>query len=284
MPIVAKRLTHTYMPDSPFEFAAITDVSLTIEEGRFYAIVGHTGSGKSTLVQHFNGLLKPTSGTIMVDGNDLWAEKADRRTIRREVGLVFQYPEYQLFEESVEKDIAFGPLNMGLSSDETALRTQEACERVGLDFAEVAQRSPFELSGGQRRRVAIAGVLAMRPKYLVLDEPAAGLDPRGREGIFALISGLKHSGVTIVMVSHSMDDVARFAEHMIVMRDGSVVMNGPPADIFQHDEELVEMRLGVPVATRISRMLQRKGVDVKTSISLDELARDVAARASRYAP
>ncbi len=272
------------MPDSPFEFAAITDVSLTIEEGRFYAIVGHTGSGKSTLVQHFNGLLKPTSGTIMVDGNDLWAEKADRRTIRREVGLVFQYPEYQLFEESVEKDIAFGPLNMGLSSDETALRTQEACERVGLDFAEVAQRSPFELSGGQRRRVAIAGVLAMRPKYLVLDEPAAGLDPRGREGIFALISGLKHSGVTIVMVSHSMDDVARFAEHMIVMRDGSVVMNGPPADIFQHDEELVEMRLGVPVATRISRMLQRKGVDVKTSISLDELARDVAARASRYAP
>lgn len=212
MSLEVKHLTHTYSAGSAFQATAVHDVSLTIEDGEFVCIVGHTGSGKSTLVQHLNGLLKPTSGQVLVDGEDMNGEGVDRRRIRQKVGLVFQYPEYQLFEETIAKDIAFGPKNQGLSEEEIDQRVRRAMAHVHLDYDKYAERSPFDLSGGQMRRVAIAGVLAMEPKVLILDEPAAGLDPRGRERILGMLQELhREGGVTIVMVSHSMDDCARLA-------------------------------------------------------------------------
>ena len=260
MSIVIEHLNYVYMQGGPYETRALDDVSLTIHDGEFIGLIGHTGSGKSTLVQHLNGLILPTSGKITVDGMDLAEKSTDRRAIRRRVGLVFQYPENQLFEETVAKDIAFGPKNLGLDEAEIDRRVRTAMRRVALDYDKLAQRSVFELSGGQMRRVAIAGVLAMEPQTLVLDEPCAGLDPRGREEILGLISDLhRESGATIVMVSHSMDDVAALAERVIVMNHGKVAMDGAPREIFSRGEEL-RHRAGCAAGRRAGAEAARKGL------------------------
>ena len=229
MPIEVRHLTHTYSQGSAFQATAIMDVNLTIQDGEFIGVIGHTGSGKSTLVQHLNGLLTPTSGQVLIDGEDMNQKGVDRRRIRQKVGLVFQYPEYQLFEETIAKDIAFGPKNLGLSPEEVDRRVRRAMEWVHLDYDRYAQRSPFELSGGQMRRVAIAGVLAMESKVLILDEPTAGLDPRGRDRILDMVKQLHaQGGVTVIMVSHSMDDISRLATRLIVMNKGRLVADGTP--------------------------------------------------------
>lgn len=267
MSIVIEHLNYVYMQGGPYETRALDDVSLTIHDGEFIGLIGHTGSGKSTLVQHLNGLILPTSGKITVDGMDLAEKGTDRRAIRRRVGLVFQYPENQLFEETVAKDIAFGPKNLGLGEEEIDRRVRTAMRRVALDYDKLAQRSVFELSGGQMRRVAIAGVLAMEPQTLVLDEPCAGLDPRGREEILGLISDLhRESGATIVMVSHSMDDVAALAERVIVMNHGKVAMDGAPREIFSRGEELRAIGLDVSQAVELAQKLREKGFDVPEGI------------------
>ena len=263
MPIVVEKLTHTYMPGSPFQATAIHDVSLTIEDGSFIGLIGHTGSGKSTLIQHLNGLLRPTSGRVLVDGKDLFAKDTDKREVRRKVGLVFQYPENQLFEETVAADIAFGPKNLGLSQAEIDERVRDACRQVQIDYETFRERSVFELSGGQMRRVAIAGVLAMQPGTLILDEPCAGLDPRGRDEILGLIRGLhEERGTTVVMVSHSMDDVAALVGRVVVMNQGTIVMDGTPREIFMRGEELRAMGLDVPEAAQLAARLREKGFDV----------------------
>lgn len=266
MPIVIEKLTHTYMPGSPFQATAIHSVDLTVGDGDFLGLIGHTGSGKTTLIMHMNALLTPTEGRVLVDGEDIFVKAYDRREVRRRVGLVFQYPEYQLFEETVAKDVAFGPKNLGISAAETQERVAEALTRVGLSAAEVGERSPFELSGGQMRRVAIAGVLAMRPGTLVLDEPTAGLDPRGRKDILALIEGLHAGGATIVMVSHSMEDVARLATRIAVMNQGTIAMVGPPDEIFSRGGELAAMHLDIPAAAQLADALRGKGFDVPQGI------------------
>ena len=271
MSIVIEHLNYVYMAGGPYETKALSDVNLTIGDGEFVGLIGHTGSGKSTLVQHLNGLLKPTSGLVLVDGEDMNGEKTDRRAIRQRVGLVFQYPENQLFEETVEKDIAFGPKNLGLDEAEIARRVKDAMRRVALDYDKLHERSVFELSGGQMRRVAIAGVLAMEPQVLVLDEPCAGLDPRGREEILGLIKKLhEEAGTTIVMVSHSMDDVASLAERVIVMNHGEVVMDGVPRDVFSRGEELRSMGLDVPQAVQLAGKLRERGYAVPEGIYLVE--------------
>ena len=267
MSIVIEHLNYVYMQGGPYETKALDDVSLTIHDGEFVGLIGHTGSGKSTLVQHLNGLILPTSGQITVDGMDLADKNTDKRAIRRRVGLVFQYPENQLFEETVAKDIAFGPKNLGLDEAEIDRRVRTAMRRVELDYDKLSQRSVFELSGGQMRRVAIAGVLAMEPQTLVLDEPCAGLDPKGREEILGLISDLhRESGATIVMVSHSMDDVAALAERVIVMNHGKVAMDGAPREVFSRGEELRAIGLDVPQAVELAQKLREKGFDVPEGI------------------
>ena len=267
MSIVIEHLNYTYMAGGPYETKALHDVNLTIGDGEFIGLIGHTGSGKSTLVQHLNGLIMPTSGRVLVDGMDLADKATDRRAVRQRVGLVFQYPENQLFEETVEKDIAFGPKNLGLDEEEIARRVKDAMRRVALDYDVLHDRSVFELSGGQMRRVAIAGVLAMEPQVLVLDEPCAGLDPRGREEILGLIRDLhRESGATIVMVSHSMDDVASLAERVIVMNHGEVVMDGAPKDVFSCGEELRGMGLDVPQAVQLAAKLRSRGFDIPEGI------------------
>lgn len=275
MPIEVKNLTHTYSAGSAFQATAIRDVSLTIEDGEFIAVIGHTGSGKSTLVQHLNGLLKPTSGQILVDGEDLNGEKVDRRRVRQKVGLVFQYPEYQLFEETVAKDIAFGPKNQGLTQEEIDRRVRRAMAWVHMDYDKYAERSPFELSGGQMRRVAIAGVLAMEPKVLILDEPTAGLDPRGRDAILGMIKELHaQGGVTVIMVSHSMDDVSRLATRLVVMSRGQLVATDTPRAIFRQVEMMERIGLGVPEAAKLCALLRSRGVPLPDDVyTLDE-ARD----------
>ncbi len=267
MPIVIEHLNYVYMSGGPYETHALDDVSLTIEDGEFVGLIGHTGSGKSTLVQHLNGLLLPTSGTITVDGLNIADKATDRRAIRRKVGLVFQYPENQLFEETVEKDIAFGPKNLGLDDAEIARRVKGAMRKVALDYDALHERSVFELSGGQMRRVAIAGVLAMEPRTLVLDEPCAGLDPRGREEILGLIRDLhRDTGATIVMVSHSMDDVASLAERVIVMNHGRVAMDGAPREVFSRGAELRAIGLDVPQAVLLADKLRERGFDVPQGV------------------
>lgn len=277
MSIVIEHLNYTYMSGGPYETHALRDVSLTIEDGEFIGLIGHTGSGKSTLVQHLNGLLMPTSGRILVDGLDLADKKTDRRAIRQKVGLVFQYPENQLFEETVAKDIAFGPKNLGLDEAEIDRRVRDAMRRVALNYDKLADRSVFELSGGQMRRVAIAGVLAMEPKVLVLDEPCAGLDPRGREEIMGLISNLhREAGTTIVMVSHSMDDVASLAERVIVMNGGTVAMDGAPRDVFSRGEELRAIGLDVPQAVELAGKLREKGFSIPQGVyRIEDIKREI---------
>ena len=263
MPIEVRHLTHTYSPGSAFQATAIENVNLTIQDGEFIGVIGHTGSGKSTLVQHLNGLLEPTSGQVLVDGEDMFAPGVDRRRIRQKVGLVFQYPEYQLFEETVAKDIAFGPKNLGLSPEEIDRRVRRAMEWVHLDYDKYAERSPFELSGGQMRRVAIAGVLAMETKVLILDEPTAGLDPRGRDRILGMVKELHaRGGVTVIMVSHSMDDIARLATRLIVMNKGRLVADGTPRELFRQVEMMESVGLGVPQAAKLCAELRRRGIDI----------------------
>ena len=275
MLIELKNVTHTYSEGSAFQATAIRNVSLTIEDGEFIAVVGHTGSGKSTLVQHLNGLLKPTGGQILIDGEDLNAPGADRRRIRQKVGLVFQYPEYQLFEETVAKDIAFGPKNLGLSAEEIDARVRRAMAHVHLDYDKYAQRSPFELSGGQMRRVAIAGVLAMEPKVLILDEPTAGLDPRGRDRILGMVQELHaRGGTTVIMVSHSMDDVARLATRLVVMSKGELVATGTPREIFRQSDMMESIGLGVPEAARLCALLRQRGVKLPDDLYTPEELRD----------
>ena len=271
MSIVIEKLNYVYMAGGPYETHALHDVSLTIEDGEFIGLIGHTGSGKSTLVQHLNGLLKPTSGRILVDGLDLADKQTDKRAVRRKVGLVFQYPENQLFEETVEKDIAFGPKNLGLDDAEISRRVREAMDRVALDYNRLKDRSVFELSGGQMRRVAIAGVLAMEPGTLVLDEPCAGLDPRGREEILGLIRRLhEQAGTTIVMVSHSMDDVASLAERVIVMNRGEVYMDGAPREVFSRGDDLRAIGLDVPQAVELAQRLRERGLPVPEGVYREE--------------
>jgi len=257
-----KNLHHIYSAGTPFEHAALTDVSFSVERGEFIGVIGHTGSGKSTLVQHLNGLLKPTSGQILLDGQDIWANKALTRQSRFRVGLVFQYPEYQLFEETVYKDIAFGPKNMKLKTDEIDRRVREAAGFVGLTEQQL-QASPFDLSGGQKRRVAIAGVIAMEPEILILDEPTAGLDPEGREEILANINDYRAAkNATIMMVSHSMTDVARLTDRLLVMSGSHLMMDGTPGEVFARAQELLDMGLDIPEITRLFMRLQELGLPV----------------------
>ena len=271
MSIVIEKLNYVYMAGGPYETHALHDVSLTIEDGEFIGLIGHTGSGKSTLVQHLNGLLKPSSGRILVDGLDLADKQTDKRAVRRKVGLVFQYPENQLFEETVEKDIAFGPKNLGLDDAEISRRVREAMAKVALDYDRLKDRSVFELSGGQMRRVAIAGVLAMEPGTLVLDEPCAGLDPKGREEILGLIRRLhEQAGTTIVMVSHSMDDVASLAERVIVMNRGEVYMDGAPREVFSRGDDLRAIGLDVPQAAELAQRLRERGLPVPEGVYREE--------------
>ena len=272
MPIEIKHLDHIYMPDSPFETKALDDVTLTIGDGEFVGLIGHTGSGKSTLVQHLNGLMKPDHGSVIVDGMDVSDKNTDLREIRRRVGLVFQYPEHQLFEETVRKDVSFGPRNLGCSEQEIEERVVKACHQVGLSD-EKLDMSPFDLSGGNKRRVAIAGVLAMRPRVLVLDEPTAGLDPRGRNELLELIRRLHdEEGNTIVMVSHSMDDISALAQRIIVMNEGRVAMDGTPREVFAHPQELVDMHLGVPAAAQLAMELKKRGYNLPDNVyTLDEM-------------
>ena len=257
-----QNLHYTYSAGTPFEHTALADVSFSLEKGEFVGVIGHTGSGKSTLMQHLNGLLKPTSGKILLDGQDIWSDKKLTRQSRFRVGLVFQYPEYQLFEETVYKDIAFGPKNMKLSKDEIDRRVREAASFVGLTEAQL-EVSPFDLSGGQKRRVAIAGVIAMEPEVLILDEPTAGLDPEGREDILRNIQQYRQAkNAAIMMVSHSMSDVARLADRLLVMNDAHLAMDGTPLEVFAHAQELLDMGLDIPDVTRLFLQLQKMGIPV----------------------
>lgn len=267
MPVIKTvGLTHVYNQGSPFEKAAVNDINIEIEKGDFIGVIGHTGSGKSTLIQHFNGLLKPTSGKIFIDDEDLWADKARLRQCRFKVGLVFQYPEYQLFEETVAKDIAFGPRNMGLSEEEIKQRVAEAAEFVGLKEKHL-ERSPFDLSGGQKRRAAIAGVIAMRPEVLILDEPTAGLDPKGREKIITQIKNYhKVTGNTVLLVSHSMEDIARYADKVLVLADAQIKFFDTVDNVFSHAQELTGMGLEVPQITKVFLGLAEKGYPVRRNI------------------
>ena len=265
-----KNLNHIYSAGTPFEHVALKDVSFAVEPGEFIGIIGHTGSGKSTLMQHLNGLLKPTSGAVCLDGKDIWSDKKLTRQSRFRVGLVFQYPEYQLFEETVYKDIAFGPKNMGLSAEEVDRRVREAAGFVGLTDAQL-EVSPFDLSGGQKRRVAIAGVIAMEPEVLILDEPTAGLDPEGREDVLRNIDDYrKAKNATIMMVSHSMNDVARMASRLLVMCDAHLAMDGTPQEVFDHAQELLDMGLDIPEITRVFLKLQQMGVPVNQVYTMDQ--------------
>lgn len=267
MSIVIKDLTYIYNKGTPFEAIALDNINLVIENGEFVAIIGHTGSGKSTLIQQLNGLLKPTKGQILIDGVDITAKNSDMKKIRQQVGLVFQYPEHQLFEETIYKDIAFGPSNMGLGEEEIENRVRYAMALVNLDYEALKDKSPFEISGGQKRRVAIAGVLAMKPRVLILDEPTAGLDPKGRDEILGNIKELhKKEKITIILVSHSMEDVAKYADRIIVMNKGKVAMVGKPEEVFVRVEELKEMGLGVPQVTQLMKALRDKGFDVNDRV------------------
>lgn len=273
-----KDLTHTYGAGTPFQRSAVEHMSFDVNEGEFLGIIGHTGSGKSTLIQHLNGLLQPTAGEILLRGKNIWAEPKKIREVRFKVGLVFQYPEYQLFEETVYKDIDFGPANQGKTGDELDYAVREAAKLVGIRDDQL-EKSPFELSGGQKRRVALAGVLAMEPEVLVLDEPTAGLDPAGRENLMANIRDYhRNKGKTIILVSHSMDEIARNVDRILVLKNAHVLMQGTPAEVFARGEELLSAGLDVPQITRIAMELKRRGVDIDPAVyTVEALERQLLA-------
>lgn len=282
MSIRVENLTYKYMPGTPFEKIALDDVNIEIMDGEFVALIGHTGSGKSTLIQQLNGLLKPTSGNIYIDEECITDKGINLRKIRNKVGLVFQYPEHQLFEETVYKDVAFGPINLNLKDDEVLTRVKRAMKIVGLDFEECKDKSPFDLSGGQRRRVAIAGVLAMEPEVLILDEPTAGLDPRGRDDILQEIKNLHEEyKMTVILVSHSMEDVAKLADRLIVMYKGKNILCGKPKEVFMEVETLEKIGLGIPQVTYMARELCKRGYDIRKDIITVEEARDELIRLIR---
>ena len=273
MLLIADHISYIYSPGTAYEKKALDDVSLTINKGEFVGIIGHTGSGKSTLIQHFNGLEKATSGTIYFDGQDVYDKDFNMKSLRSRVGLVFQYPEHQLFETTVLEDVKFGPKNLGLSKVEVDLRAFEAIKQVGLS-EKCYDDSPFELSGGQKRRVAIAGVLAMKPEILILDEPTAGLDPRGRDEILDQIAKLHEEGLTVILVSHSMEDVAKYADRIIAMNSGKVAFDGTPKEVFRHYKELERMGLSAPQITYVMQAMKELGLDVDTDVSTVEEAKE----------
>lgn len=278
MSIIIDHLKYIYMPKTPFERVALADINLEIKKGQFVAIIGHTGSGKSTLVQHLNGLLSPTAGSVAVEGVNIKEKSTAAQAARRKVGMVFQYPEHQLFEETIYADIAFGPRNFGLAEEEVERRVKNAMEFVNLDFETYKDRSPFQLSGGQMRRVAIAGVIALEPEYLVLDEPSAGLDPCGRDDLFKKILALyKKTQITVILVSHQMDDVARLANRVIVMNHGQIVADGTPKEVFQLAELLADAGVDTPELTRLMNLLSTRGLAVDTKIlCLDEAIKNIS--------
>ena len=278
MPIIVDHLNCIYEQGTNMEVAALKDINLVIPDGQFIGLIGHTGSGKSTLVQHLNGLIEATSGTVYFNGEDIYDKDYDRKKLRSKVGLVFQYPEHQLFETDVFKDVCFGPKNLGLDRKETELRAYKALKMVGLPD-EYFYQSPFDLSGGQKRRVAIAGVLAMEPDVRILDEPTAGLDPKGRDEILELIKGLQETGITIILVSHSMEDVANYVDRIIVMNKGSVMLDGVPKDVFAHYKELEEVGLAAPAVTYIMQQLKQNGFAVSTDATTIEEAKEEILRA-----
>ena len=280
MSIIFDNVTYTYMSGTPYQRTAIQNINVTIQKGEFIGIIGHTGSGKSTLVQHMNGLIAPTAGLVTIDGVDLKTKGQAARDARRRVGMVFQYPEHQLFEETIYQDIAFGPKNLGLTDEETDSRVRRAMDFVGLDYDTFKDRSPFNLSGGQMRRVAIAGVIALEPDYLALDEPAAGLDPRGRDEIFGQIVKLhEKTGITVILVSHNMEDVARFASRVLVMNGGQISLDGPPREIFNNGrQELRAAGLDVPPLTALIDKLQIQGLAISNRhLTAQDLANEIAA-------
>ncbi|MDU3457925.1 MAG: energy-coupling factor transporter ATPase [Peptoniphilus harei] len=270
--IEINNLMHIYSPGLPFEKKAMDDISLKIEENEFIGLIGHTGSGKSTFIQHLNGLLKPSSGEIIIDGTRVDKSGSNLTDLRKKVGLVFQYPEYQLFEETIERDIAFGPRNLDISEEEVQERVKASMESVGLDYETYKDKSPFELSGGLKRRVAIAGVLAMEPKVLILDEPTAGLDPRGRDEILSEIKSIhENRKITVILVSHSMEDVAKIAERIIVFDKGKVFLDGEPREIFRNEDKLLGVGLGIPQITSLMRTLKKRGLDInEDAITVEE--------------
>lgn len=273
MLLIADHISYIYSPGTAYEKKALDDVSLTINKGEFIGIIGHTGSGKSTLIQHFNGLEKATSGTIYFDGQDIYDKDFNMKSLRSRVGLVFQYPEHQLFETTVLEDVKFGPKNLGLGKVEVDLRAFEAIKQVGLS-EKCYDDSPFELSGGQKRRVAIAGVLAMKPEILILDEPTAGLDPRGRDEILDQIAKLHREGLTVILVSHSMEDVAKYADRIIAMNSGKVAFDGTPKEVFRHYKELERMGLSAPQITYVMQEMKGLGLNVDTDVSTVEEAKE----------
>ncbi len=274
MSIEVKNLTYWYDPGTPYSKKAVDDVSFTIQKGEFIGLIGHTGSGKSTLIQHLNGLVKPSEGTVLFDGQDIFGKGFDMRTVRQKVGLVFQYPEHQLFEMTVWKDVAFGPRNLKLPEEEIRRRVEQALQIVGLG-PEVYEKSPFEISGGQKRRVAIAGVLAMSPDYLILDEPTAGLDPRGRDEILGQLKKLHEElGITVILVSHSMEDVARYVDRLIVMAHGKKAYDAAPREVFRNAYELISIGLGVPQVTELNTRLRERGFILPETVLTVEEMRD----------
>ena len=283
MSIELKNITYTYSPGTAYEIHALKDINLEIPDGQFIGVIGHTGSGKSTLIQHLNALIRPTSGSVLYNGEDVWEEKYDRRKLRSQVGLVFQYPEHQLFESDVLSDVCFGPMNQGMSREEAEAEAKKALLQVGFKEKNFS-KSPFELSGGQKKRVAIAGVLAMNPKILILDEPTAGLDPKGRDEILDQISELhKARGITIILVSHSMEDVAKYVERLIVVNRGQIAFDDTPREVFSHYQQLEAMGLAAPQITYIMHALKQKGLKVDPNATTVEEARDDILRALKEA-
>lgn len=270
MPVAAKDLTYTYMPGSPFEHTALSHVDLEIADGEYLGIIGQTGSGKTTLIKLLSGLLSPTSGSVLLDGEDIFKKGYDKKKIRAKVGVVFQYPEYQLFEETVYKDIAYGPKRQGLSEEEVAQRVSYACSLLDFDIERFGERSPFELSGGQKRRAAIAGVAAMRPRILILDEPVAGLDPVGREDLFSFIRRFSEEGNTVVLITHSMDDLAGNVRRVVALHDGAIALDGTAKQVFSDVSGLRELGLTLPQAAKIAELMRRRGIDVPRDIVTPE--------------
>lgn len=276
MPIAVENVSYTYLPGTPFEHRALKDVSFTIEDGEFVGIIGHTGSGKSTLIQIISSLIPQTAGRVLIDGVDYSQKDADKKKLRRTVGVVFQYPEYQLFEETIAKDIAYGPRMTGIPEEELENRTQVAMELVGMDYETYKDKSPFELSGGQKRKIAIAGVLAMEPKILIMDEPIAGLDPLGRESLMDLVKNLNDCGMTILMISHNMDGLAEYASRILVMNQGKLMMNGTPREVFREHEALRAAGLDLPEAGQLVEALRAKGIAIsEENIRFDEVKEEL---------